>query len=333
MKAFLTSASLLALALSQTSFGADFTVEKTATGGAVVKVDGAVFAEYVVDQANKPYLWPIYGPTGKSMTRAYPMKDVAGEKQDHPHHRGLNFGHESIGGYDTWAEAATFGVKPGETPKPDSKSSERLAHLGAIKHRSFTELKGGATATLKALSDYVDASGKVTITEERTLTFKVAGDTRLIEVDIDLIASEGDVVVDDKKDAGLSIRVPHSMSVDAKEGGAIINSEGHKDADTWGKRATWCDFHGPVEGEHLGIAMLNHPSSFRHPTPWHARTYGLFTANPFGLSQLKLQTDSSAVTLKQNERIKLRHRFIFHKGDEKAADIAKAYADYAAEQK
>ena len=224
MKAFLTSASLLALAISQASFGADFTLEKTATGGAVVKVDGTVFAEYVVDQANKPYLWPIYGPTGKSMTRAYPMKDVAGEKQDHPHHRGLNFGHESIGGYDTWAEAATFGAKPGEKPKPDSKSSERLAHLGAIKHRSFTKMEGGKAATLTALSDYVEASGKVTITEERTLTFKVEGDTRVIDVDIDLIASQGDVVVDDKKDSGLSIRVPHSMSVDAKEGGQIINA-------------------------------------------------------------------------------------------------------------
>jgi hypothetical protein len=139
------------------------------------------------------------------------------------------------------------------------------------------------------------------------------------------------VTVDDKKDSGLSIRVPHSMSVDAKEGGKIINSEGNQDADSWGKRAKWCDFHGPVEGEHLGIAMLNHPSSFRHPTPWHARTYGLFTANPFGLVGLKVQEESGALELKEGERIKLRHRFIFHKGDEKAGKIAEAYEAYAKE--
>lgn len=138
-------------------------------------------------------------------------------------------------------------------------------------------------------------------------------------------------MVDDKKDSGLSIRVPHSMSVDAKEGGKLINSEGQTDADTWGKRAKWCDYHGPVEGEHLGIAFLNHPSSFRHPTPWHSRTYGLFTANPFGLSQLKLQEESGAFELKQGDRVKLRHRFIFHKGDEKAAQIEEAYQDYAKE--
>lgn len=314
-----------AVFLSLAARAAEFTVEETKTGGAVVKVDGQVFAEYVVDQANKPYLWPIYGPTGKSMTRAYPMKDVPGEKQDHPHHRGLNFGHESIGGYDTWAEKATFGTNP--------KTSERLKHLGAIKHRSYKELKGGGSGVIHALSDYVDQEGKVIITEDRKMTFKVEGDTRVIDVDIDLIASQGNVVVDDKKDSGLSIRVPHSMSVDAKEGGKIINSNGDTDAAAWGKRAAWCDFHGPVEGEHLGIAMLNHPASFRHPTPWHARTYGLFTANPFGLSQLKIQAESGALELKKEERIKLRHRFIFHKGDEKAAKIAEAFEAYVKEAK
>lgn len=321
LTALLASTLFLAPLLS----AAEFTVEKTAAGGALVKVDGQVFAEYVVDQANKPYLWPIYGPTGKSMTRSYPMKDVPGEKQDHPHHRGLNFGHESIGGFDTWAEKATFG----ESKNP--KSSERMEHLGAIKHREFKELKGGETGVIFALSDYVDQTGKVIITEERKMTFKVDGGARIIDVDIDLIASQGTVKVDDKKDSGLSIRVPHSMSVDAKEGGKIINSNGDKDADSWGKRATWCDFNGPVEGEHLGIAMLNHPSSFRHPTPWHARTYGLFTANPFGVSQLKLQAESAAFDLKEGDRVKLRHRFIFHKGDEKEGKIAEAYEAYAKE--
>ena len=118
--ALLTATAVL---FSLSAPAADFIVELTATGGAIVKVDGKLFAEYVVDQANKPYLWPIVGPTGKEMTRSYPMKDVPGEKQDHPHHRGLNFGHESIAGYDTWAELATFGKNP--------KTSERVQHLGA----------------------------------------------------------------------------------------------------------------------------------------------------------------------------------------------------------
>jgi hypothetical protein len=308
------------------SQAAQFTLEKTPSGGAIVKLDGTFLTELVVDQANKTYLWPIIGTSGVTMTRAYPMKTVEGEQHDHPHHRGLNFGHENIAGYDTWAEAATFPA--------GSKTADRIKHLGAIKLREMTELKGGETAVIKTVSDYLDAEGKKTSEEVRKYTFAVKGGTRLIDVDIELIASEADILVDDKKDAGLSIRVPTEMAVDrGKEGGKgsghIITSEGLTDEAAWGKRATWVDYHGTVGGKAVGVAMLNHPSSFRHPTPWHVRTYGLFTANPFGLSQLKVQEESAATTLKKGEKITLRHRFIFHDGDEKSAHIAEAYAEYA----
>ena len=46
-----------------------------------------------------PYFYPIYSPSGKIVTRHYPMKkDVAGESQDHPHHRGLWFAHGDVNG-------------------------------------------------------------------------------------------------------------------------------------------------------------------------------------------------------------------------------------------
>lgn len=306
-----------------------FTLEKTATGGAIVKLDGKFFTEYVVDQANKTYLWPIIGPDGTDMTRSYPMKTVEGEQHDHPHHRGLCFGHENIGGYDTWAERMTFGEKPSE------KTAERVKHLGAIKHREITEMKDGEVAVLTVVADHVDAEGKKILEEVRRHTFKDTGATRIIDVDIELIATEGDALVDDKKDAGLSIRVPSEMAVDkGKEGkgtGHIINSEGQTDEAAWAKRATWVDYHGTVKGNHVGVAMLNHPKSFRHPTPWHVRTYGLFTANPFGLQSLDKDSETGAFTLKKGEKVSLRHRFIFHTGDEKAAKISEAYEAYAQE--
>jgi hypothetical protein len=37
--------------------------------------------------------------------------------------------------------------------------------------------------------------------------------------------------------------------------GHIINSEGQTDNDTWGKRAAWCDYYGPVSGETVGVAI------------------------------------------------------------------------------
>jgi hypothetical protein len=121
------------------------------------------------------------------------------------------------------------------------------------------------------------------------------------------------------------------MDVDSKKGGSIINSNGITDKAAWGKRAAWVDYHGPVNGKTVGVAVLNHPSSFRHPTPWHVRTYGLFTANPFGLKSLG-QREGGAFTLKKSKRLTLRHRVIFHNGDEKAAKIAAAYKAYAEEK-
>jgi Methane oxygenase PmoA len=309
-----------------------FTLEKASGGGVTVKVNGQIFADYVIDQANKPYLAPVFGPTGKQMTRNYPMKKVEGEQHDHPHHRGICFGHESIGGFDSWAETATF-EEMKANPKNAAKAQERLDALGSCKHREFTELKADADkAVIVELCDYLDASGKKLCGEVRRMTFRVVDGARVIDFDQDLTTSEGSAVFGDKKDAGLSIRVPTSMAVDSKQGGKIINSDGITDKDAWSKPAKWVDFHGPVEGEHLGVAMLNHPTSFRYPTRWHVRTYGLFTANPFASQQFDKALPDGAFELKSGEHLKLRHRFIFHKGDEKAGKIADAWEAYAKEK-
>ena len=322
-----------ALSLSAMLYAADggFTVEKLSGGGVSVKHNGQPFADYIVDQANKPYLAPVFGPTGKQMTRNYPMKTVEGEQHDHPHHRGICFGHESINGFDSWAETATF-EEMKANPKNASKAKERLDALGSCRHLGVTELLAEADkAVIAAVCDYLDASGKKLCTEIRRMTFRVAGDTRMIDFDQDF-SSEGTIVFGDKKDAGLSIRVPTSMAVDSKQGGKIINSDGITDKDAWSKPAKWVDFHGPVEGEHLGVAMLNHPSSFRFPTRWHVRTYGLFTANPFASQQFDKALPEGSFELKAGEHLRLRHRFIFHKGDEKAGKIADAWEAYAKEK-
>ena len=51
---------------------AEVTVERS-EGGAVVKIDGQVFAEYLTHVGHQPAVWPIIGPTGKPMTRQFPM--------------------------------------------------------------------------------------------------------------------------------------------------------------------------------------------------------------------------------------------------------------------
>ncbi|MEO7319774.1 MAG: PmoA family protein [Chthoniobacteraceae bacterium] len=330
------SALMLGLAVSAHAAGAGFTADKSPTG-VVIKHNGQPFAEYVITEANKPYLFPVYGPTGKSMTRAFPMQKVEGEQTDHYHHRGICFGHQDINGFDSWMErgSVTQVDRSGIDLVPDDKLTDKqkasLAKMGTTRHVAFKEITADAQqAVIVEENEYVGSDGKKSVTEIRKLTFRVEGDTRLIDWDQEFIARDGEVTFGDRKDAGLSIRVPSSMAVDTKKGGHIVTSTGITDKDAWGKRAPWVDYSGPVDDETLGVAMLNHPTSFRHPTSWHVRTYGLFTANCFG--SLDKNDPNGPVTLKQGEKLVLRHRFVFHKGDENAASIAAAYERYAKEK-
>lgn len=311
---------------------AEFSVE-TVDDGVVIKIDGELFTKYITKgEGNKPYFWPVIGPTGKKMTRAYPMEDVEGEKQDHPHHRSMWFGQQEINGFDTWHERLSFEERYAKKPEELEKA---LAGLGATRHDEVVTAKAmGDHAILETASTYLNSSGEEMVKDQRRFVFKVDPETgsRIVDVDLTFVGSEETVTMGDAKDAGFSLRVAWSMSVDAGEGAHIVNSEGDMDKEAWSKKAKWCDFYGPVDGETVGVAMLNHPSSFRYPTPWHVRTYGLFTANPFGLQSLDKSAESGSFDLKKGETFNLRYRVIFHKGDAESANLDKAFEAYAAEK-
>jgi len=303
---------------------AGFTVEKKGAN-AVLKYDGELVTEYVTDQSNKPFLWPVIGPGGVKMTRSYPMKDVEGERKDHPHHRSVWFGLQGMGGFDTWHEARTIEERKGSA----EIKKKKLAGLGSTVHREFSKLEGGKDkAVVVAINDYVGSNGKKLMSDVRTLTFTMGKDRLVLEYDFIFKAEYGDCHVKDMKDSGFCVRVPTSMDVDSKMGGKIINSEGQTDKGAWGKRATWVSYTGPVEGKTMGVAILNHPSSFRHPNPWHVRTYGLFTANPFGTKSIAKEKDGS-FDLESGKTFSLRHRVIFHEGTTEEAKISQAWDEYA----
>jgi len=325
------------MAAASIARGADpqgFTVRDDARG-AVVEWNGRPFASYVVDQTNKPYLWPVIGPTGKAMTRAFPMADVESEpkqQRDHPHHRGITFGHEEFGA-DTWHDRSTFAAGLSSADPAKAEVANRgIGRLGSIRHVAFTRLEGGPDeAVVASTCEHLDPAGVRRLTEHRRLVFRATDAVRTIDVDQDLVATDGPVTAADRKDAGLFIRVPVTMAVDMKQGGKIVTSDGKTDAAAWAQPARWCDYHGPVEGEHLGIAILNHPESFRHPTRWHVRTYGLFTANPFASHGYDPALPDASQTLAPGGAIRLRHRIVLHAGDAEAAGIERAWRAYAAE--
>ncbi len=299
------------LLLAQTGHSAEFATTKS-DGGVTIEVDGKLFAEYQTMTGAKPIVWPIIGPSGVEMTRTYPMRlGIKGEKQDHPHQRSLWFTHGEVNGINFWAETRGH---------------------GSIIHTEWVKVEGGPQATLITKNDWVGPDSKKQLEDERKLVFRVGENWRSIDCDITLKATDGPVQFGDTKEGSLGIRLPTSMDVNSKLGGKVINSEGLTDDAAWGKPAPWVDYHGPVADQTVGVAILNHPTSFRYPTYWHVRNYGLFAANPFGLHDFTQSSEiDGAYTLPAGESFTLRYRFLFHMGDEKVGKVAEAFEAYKQE--
>lgn len=282
-----------------------------------IQLGGQPFTTYVASHAHKPYYFPVIGPTGASYTRAYPMKkDVPGEDRDHPHQRSFWFTHGNVNGFDFWASA------------PENKSNPKLPH-GSIKETSRSVVYNGhRAAVLKTTDEWLDHDGKLVCTDERTVGFFGIGENRVIDFDITIKASAGPVTFNDTKEGMFGLRLASSMDVKQKKGGKITNAEGITDNDAWGKASPWVDYTGPVEGQTVGVAILNHPDSFRYPTTWHVRDYGLFAANPFGWTDFKMKK-SGAYTIPQGESIRFGYRVVLHKGDTPSANVPDAFQAYA----
>ncbi len=281
-----------------------------------VDLEGKLFTEYYFKDVPRPYCYPLIGPGGAAMTRDWPMKPITQEgvdKPDHPHHRSLWFAHGSVNGHDFWSEAKGF---------------------GKIVHERFLQLESGKTAgVIRARNNWVAADGTLVCTDERTLRFFAPKDSkrRVFDFEITLRPAQGDLTFGDTKEGTMAVRVAETMRLTGKVGkGHIVNSEGVRDGETWGKRANWCDYYGPVDGKTVGIAIFDHPDNPRHPTWWHVRDYGLFAANPFGQHDFEKLSDKSAgnLVVPAGKTVTFRYRFYLHEGNEQEAGVAAEYEAY-----
>ena len=154
---------------------------------------------------------------------------------------------------------------------------------------------------------------------------------------ITLHAGKTDLTFGDTKEGTMALRLAETMRLKpnkenaGKPGGHIVNSEGVRDDATWGKRAAWCDYYGPVEGKTLGAAIFDHPTNPRFPTWWHVRDYGLFAANPFGRHDFESLPDKAAgnLVVPAGQSVTFRYRFYLHEGDEKQGKVAERYAEFS----
>jgi hypothetical protein len=310
MKPPLAAFALLAASLAAPLLAAPGIAVVEQADRVVVTVDGEPFTEYRFAGARFPYFFPVLGPGGVPLTRAYPMvPDRPDEEQDHPHHRGLWFTHGDVNGVDFWADGAG---------------------KGRIEHARFLELRGGADeGVIRSANRWVAPDGRVLLTDERTHRVHRAGPGRWLDFTATLTApADGDgVTLGDTKEGTMAIRLAESLRLKpnrhhaGQTPGTIRQDTGARDGDTWGRRAAWTDYSGVVTGatggRRVGVTIYDHPQNPRFPTWWHVRDYGLFAANPFGVHEFEKKPKGTGdLRIPAGQSVTFRYRFHFHAGGE-----------------
>jgi hypothetical protein len=264
-------------------------------------VDGdQLLFRYVFLSGKKPIVHPLVGPGGRTFAREYPMKEVEGGTTDHIHQRSMWMTHGEVNDVDFWSEGAGS---------------------GKIEHQSIVSRDvSAAGGTLLTTAHWVAPDGKTLLNEHKTFQISTVDGARVIDMAVELTAEADEVHFGDTKEGSFGIRVPDSMMVDRKAGGKIINEHGQVDGDAWGQRSRWVDYSGPVDGETVGITILEHPTSFNAPCRWHVRSYGLFAANPFGEFHFTGGEKTDGHRIKKGDTVRLKYRVILHEG---AGDVAK----------
>jgi hypothetical protein len=131
-----------------------------------------------------------------------------------------------------------------------------------------------------------------------------------------------------------AIRVADWMT-EAKGTGQYLDSKGNTgEPNVWAQKADWVRLQEAKDGKTIGIAIFNHPASACYPTYWHARSYGLFSANPLGqLDFLKGRNVDNPqplnFTLQPGQNALFRFRMIIYEGQKSADQLAVEFQKFA----
>jgi len=275
-----------------------------ATGQVDFRVAGELFTSYLHHtKVARPYCYPVIGPGGVEMTNCGPG--------DHVHHRSLYIAQGEVNGHDNW--------------------SELKGHARTVCDEVTVASQGPVFGSLMASNYWASEGGQPLLAENVVLTvWHLPAEHRVMDWDITWTAAYGGVFFGDTKEAGtLSVRVAEQL--EARYTGLITNAYGGvTEAETWGKRAPWCDYSGMLKGQPCGIAILDHPDNFRYPTYWHVRDYGLFTANQWGIHEFTGDwSQRGDHALPAGQSLRFRFRLLIHAGDVQAGRVADSFHNWA----
>jgi len=308
-----------------------------------VLLNGSLFSSYHYQASlPKPVLFPLVTTSGKTLTRGFPIDPKPGERVDHPHHMGHWFNYGDVNGLDFWNNS-------------DAIPKEKLKDYGKIVHNEIVEIDQ-QNGSLTTRSSWQSTAGESMLEETTVLIFSQEGNTRVIDRYTTLKALQ-DISFKDNKEGVFGVRVTRAMELPAKKpaifvdaqgnptevkvldntgvNGNYLSSEGIEGNDVWGTRAEWVKLYSTIDGEPVSITIMDHPNNVGYPTYWHARDYGLFSANPLGQAVFSEGKEALNFALKNGESVSFHYRMLIHNGSvlnpkeiNKFSLVAKEYTSY-----
>lgn len=301
-----------------------------------ILIDGKLFTSYMwPENVYKPVLYPVLTASGTEVTRGFPLRPRIGEQTDHIHQVGIWLNYGNVNGLDFWGNGHRGMKEPGG---------------GEIKHLKIERMQSKrGEAILETSAEWLTPEGKALLLEKTELHFIADGTTRIIDRITKLTAKDTAVLFKDTKEGMFGIRMARQLEMPSKAGVVLIDSTGNPSANkdtlntgvtgnylssegiqgesVWGTRARWMNLSGRINEENISVAICDHPDNPGYPTYWHARGYGLFSANPLGWKDFTQGKEEFNFMIKANKSATFRYRVIINSGDHLTAEELNTLTD------
>jgi len=238
--------------------------------------------DLVFGRDQKPVLSALFSPRITPITRPLSAGNGVGANADHPHHQSLWLGHGAVNGEDFWAGP------------------------GLVRVSNYSVRTSDASSDLNLQCKWVNRNDEEMLSEHRTIRIEHSPNEVSFSIESTLTAEQNQISFGDTKEGTLALRLTKEMA----STGNVTNSQGHVNADAWGKQAAWIQYIGNCEGEKTTLLFMQHPQSEQFPTRWHVRKYGLLSANPFGQHAFDPRMATRRTVLNKNMQLTLRFRII-----------------------
>lgn len=268
---------------------------------ASIRRDGVELTHYYFGPAlRRPFLYPIVGPSGRSLTRmGHPHDPVT-----HSHHNSVWISHNDVNGDSFW----------------DDRGAGRIVHRRIIRYDDTDD-----AASIVTLNAWIGKGDKVYMMERRGMVVQpLPQDEWLLILDVQLEAQGQPVTLGKTPFGPIGVRMAKTIGVN-DGGGLIRNSEGKVDEKgpngVFRKPARWVDYSGPIAPKVAeGITLFDHPSNLGHPTPFHVRNDGWMGA---------CLTLDRPITIEPGQPLRLRYGLYVHGGVPTAEAINERWNAFA----